>query len=305
MKTTSKTGVATPTVNVTVAKNRVKVYDKDSQIPTIYLTKDSEFEIEIFNPTQDIILAEIILNDKPISQAGLVLRQGERIFLERYLDVAKKFRFETYEVSNAKEVQEAIKNNGNLKVKFYREDTTPAYQPYWKDYNTPTVFGPGSGGYVWNTSTGDVIGAVAGGSSTGDAQMMNVNSSLNTTLGDSALYSSSVSFNADQMLNIEIPTPDEVKRSALDKTRTLKRKTKKSKKTETGIVSEGSHSQQSFNTSDRKFHSWPFTTVEYKLMPISTKPTTVGEISKRRYCTECGTRAKSNFKFCPSCGNKL
>ena len=61
----------------------------------VFLTDGDEFEIELFNPTQNKVLAKIELNGKSIG-SGIILRPGERVFLERYLDEAKKFLFETY-----------------------------------------------------------------------------------------------------------------------------------------------------------------------------------------------------------------
>lgn len=58
----------------------------------------SEFELELFNPKQTTILAKIKINGSYIGGGGIVLRPGERVFLERYLDDAKKFLFETYNV---------------------------------------------------------------------------------------------------------------------------------------------------------------------------------------------------------------
>ena len=50
------------------------------------------------------------------------MRPGERVFLERYLDEAKKFLFETYEVNSADpNVQRAIQNNGDVEIEFYQE----------------------------------------------------------------------------------------------------------------------------------------------------------------------------------------
>ena len=60
-------------------------------------------------------------NGKEISQAGLVIRPGQRIYLERYLDIAKKFKFETYEVEDSNESKEAIAKNGEVKVEFFYE----------------------------------------------------------------------------------------------------------------------------------------------------------------------------------------
>lgn len=110
-----------PTAHIAVKKSRIKLYDKEVDTPTYYLQKNQEFEIEIFNPTSNVILAKIHLNGKAISQGGLVLKPGQRVFLDRYFDVAKKFLFDTYEVENTDEVKKAIENNGDLKIEFYEE----------------------------------------------------------------------------------------------------------------------------------------------------------------------------------------
>jgi len=298
MKTTSKTGVATPTVNVSVAKNRLKVYNKDSQTPTIYLEKDAEFEIELFNPTTDVIVAEIILNDKPISQGGLVLRQGERVFLERYLDVAKRFKFETYIVSNTKEVQAAIKDNGTLKVKFYREDTTPKYKPY--DNSTITVTPPYNGGWAYTSSAGDVVNAVCGGDNITGAMMNNDTSSFNVQSMN--INATTMNYSADVIQPVDA---SDMKFAALGDKFKRKRTVNKKRKTETGVVAEGSNSDQKFQDVQKKWEYFPFATIELKLMPTSTKEISVAEVGNRRYCTNCGTKAKSNFKFCPTCGTKV
>tara|TARA_R110000868_G_scaffold203969_8_gene451968 strand:- start:5614 stop:6585 length:972 start_codon:yes stop_codon:yes gene_type:complete len=322
MKTTSNTGVATPTVNVSVAKNRLKVYNKDSQIPTIYLEKDAEFEIELFNPTTDVIVAEIILNDKAISQGGLVLRQGERIFLERYLDVAKKFRFETYTVSNTKEVQAAIKNNGSLKVKFYREDTTPAYTPTYTTttINTPYYYDHFGTGIIGDMLTSTDSRGFAGspsnltGSAGQDAHMMNIND-INATISNGNDFVSAFSnYSADNIQTLSAEEhkslrpelyPPVKKDKYADRSRVkVKRLKTNVKKTETGVVAEGSASSQKFVESTRKWCSWPFATVEYHLMPVSTKEVTASELGMRRYCTQCGSKLKRAWRFCPTCSSK-
>ena len=108
-----------PTANIAVNKSRLKVYKNTGDMPTYYLQKGQEFQIELFNPTTDVILAKIILNGNPISQGGLVLNPGQRVFLDRYLDVAKKFLFDTYEVSNTEEVKKAIEKSRELLCFFY------------------------------------------------------------------------------------------------------------------------------------------------------------------------------------------
>jgi rRNA maturation endonuclease Nob1 len=72
---------------------------------------------------------------------------------------------------------------------------------------------------------------------------------------------------------------------------------------ETGRVEKGEQSNQSFINSYQNFNYYTSNAVKFKIMPLSTKNKNVDEI--RQYCTECGTKVKKNYKFCPSCGNKI
>ena len=109
-------GSTVPTAFVTVGRQRVKQYGN-----TVYLNNKNEFEIELFNPTTTKVLAKIELNGVSIG-SGIVLRPAERVFLERYLNEAKRFLFETYEVDgNDPSVQKAIIENGKVNIKFYSE----------------------------------------------------------------------------------------------------------------------------------------------------------------------------------------
>ena len=85
MQTIYTGGQPTPTANLAINKSRVKLYNKNEKVPTYYLQKGQEFQIELYNPTRDKILAKIHLNGKPIAQGGLVLRPGERVFLDAIL----------------------------------------------------------------------------------------------------------------------------------------------------------------------------------------------------------------------------
>jgi len=110
-----------PEVHLTVNKDRRKQYDGFNY----YLKDGEEFEFEFFNGTQNVFLAEIELNGKLISNSGLVLKPGERIFLERYINTQKRFKFETYEVEDSPEAKKAIQKNGHVRIKFYREEQVP------------------------------------------------------------------------------------------------------------------------------------------------------------------------------------
>lgn len=138
------TNQATPYAYITQGKHRLKQYGQN-----VYMKNGSEFELELFNPKQLTILAKIKINGSYIGGGGIVLRPGERVFLERYLDDAKKFLFETYNVDGeSSEVMNAIRNNGEITVEFYDEYVKPQVNirtpfpqnAYWySTYNTNIV----------------------------------------------------------------------------------------------------------------------------------------------------------------------
>ena len=108
-----------PECFITKAKQRLRQFDD-----RVYLDDGDEYEIELFNPLSEHILAEISLDGKRISNAGIVLRPGERVFLERYIDTSNRFQFRTYHIDRKdKRALDAIQNNGNVKVDFYKEQT--------------------------------------------------------------------------------------------------------------------------------------------------------------------------------------
>ena len=133
-----------PMAYITVNKGRKKIKNDG----VVYMDDKTEFEIELYNPTQNTVLSKISVNNQLISYSGIVLRPGERVFLERYLDNPNKFKFETYNVSgNAEEIKKAIEKNGLIKVEFYDEDTTP--QLNWTTTSSPLTIGD----YLPNTYT--------------------------------------------------------------------------------------------------------------------------------------------------------
>lgn len=109
----------------------------------VYLSNDENFEIEFFNPLKEPVLADIKLNGKRISSNGLLLKPGQRFYLDCFIDEKKKFIFKTYEIDDSDyESANAILNNGLLEVFFYKESTkqlegnwlTNLYYPYYKEY---------------------------------------------------------------------------------------------------------------------------------------------------------------------------
>jgi hypothetical protein len=102
----------------------------------------TEFEIELYNPTKEKIMAMIEMNGSPISDSGIILKPGQRVFLERFLDNEKKFLYETYVVNNNKETKEAIQNNGKVMVRFHKESKPrPRSLTYGSVFNGSSGFG--------------------------------------------------------------------------------------------------------------------------------------------------------------------
>lgn len=97
----------------------------------VFLKNNEYFEIEIFNPLQKCVLASILINGNPISKTGLIIKPGQRCYLDCFIDNKEKFLFNTYEVDNNETCKEAIKNNGLVEIYFYEETVIESY-----DYKT-------------------------------------------------------------------------------------------------------------------------------------------------------------------------
>ena len=270
------TQVGKPTAHITKKKSRLKVYNGHS----VFLNDKDNFEFEIHNPKQKSVLVKIKLNGEYISTSGVVLKPGQRVFLERFLDSNNKFEFSTYEVNNTSENRSAIDLNGDVRIEFYDEQTSR------NNFALPsrTIYG---NGIVYGSSTGDYVphfGTTV--STTGGVGYSTTTSTYNTS---NAMFTNSDTF-----------------RSKFDTSKTLlsgKSSKKKSKSIETGRVEKGDESNQIFTNSYQEFNYYTSHEISFKIQPLSSKNKTTEDI--RQYCTECGTKTKTNFKFCPSCGNKL
>lgn len=339
---TTTSGVPTPQANICIGKSRIKRYNNAGPLPTYYLTKGTEFTIELFNPTQETILAKITLDNKALSQGGLVIKPGERIFLDRYLDVAKKFLFDTYEVSDSAEVQKAIEKNGDFKVQFFKErkfqnnyitlgNLTTSNITYATGQNTTftsTNSTYGNGGLAFNTSGNigigtttpstrmDINGTINNCNTTG----INIPNTSNTTTPISNYYSSNVDLNGLNLTKSSYSTNSihdgaatmdwmaTEKDMTLDVPSPLRSRTRsmaEPKKVETGRVEKGSESKQRIQKVYMDFEIWAFHTIEAKMLPLSQKLTSSKDINVKRYCTNCAHTLKPEFKFCPSCASKV
>ena len=266
------TSVSNPTAHVTKRKSRLKVYGGVN----LYMNEGETFEIELYNPKTNSILAKIKLNGKYISSTGIVIRPGQRLFLERFLDTNNKFVFTTYEVEDNRPNRDAIAFNGNVEIEFYDESTKPIY---------PHLVG-GSWGTGWttiNTGTPWLGGNITYTSNSMGVPTSNVNSFYSNTTPEGPNIRSKFD-TSNTLLN--------------GKSRNLKSQTLK-----TGRIEKGESSDQSFTTVNEEFSSYVLHRVVYKILPTGTKNSEVKDIVN--YCSQCGKKQKKEFKFCPSCGNKL
>jgi len=265
-----------PCAYITKEKQRIKQFGKN-----VYLKDGSEFEIELYNPTRKTVLSKIKINGEFIKGGGIILRPGERVFLERYIDVPRKFKYETYTVDSTNETMNAIANNGDVEILFYEEqevldiklNSYPVWNPTYinNDLTAPI----GNNFYTSNVNYTS--------KSTMDVNLTN---GLNDTLSFS---------NSPRSSKYE---------SKYDQQPRNRSFAKKSKSVETGRVEQGSSSNQSFKTVSKEFNAWAVSTSVWKILPESQKPIEKTDLINK--CPRCSTKLKkTSWKFCPECGNEL
>ena len=285
MKKNNYSNIAAIAVNKSLLKEYQTSYGR-----TVYLDKDSEFQIKLFNPYTYTIGAEIIINGKSLGDT-LIIRPGQLIWLERYFNEARKFRFDVYEVdAQAEAVKEAIKNNGDIVIKFYKEREDPM-----RGINIWISNAPGYNGTTYTNGIPDVCKNMT----------FSTNDAVNTT------YKGATCDSFSMPLSCDIPTYTSCSSDQYYDVRGITKRKRKasidsaiSSTMETGRVEKGGYSDQRFTMVDVNLESWPFVTEEFKLLPKSQKPVYKEDLEKL-YCPNCGRKVKTKFKYCPFCGEKL
>ena len=244
----------------------------------VYLKDKEEFQIEIFNPLTDCVLADIKLNGNTISQSGLVIRPGERFYLDCFVDDNKKFVFNTYEVEDSQNTKVAISKNGMLEVFFYKESVVslknwrnrfdrvivekyypvhyPHYQPYW--YGVPNVY--------CGTTTGGLSGTTTGGYYTNGLS----NNIIGTTTTNTAYFSQPI--NSTYTTGINISDLGNMTTTTSYSTNSI----------ETGRVEKGGKSNQKFEEVDMDFEKFHISSIVLQLLPESVKPVDTKDLKKEK-----------------------
>lgn len=243
-------------------KGRKKIYANNK----VYLEDNQEFQIELFNPLTETVLAKININGKPACATGLILRPGQRFYLDCFIDDRKKFVFKTYQVENTTESLNAIANNGFVEVSFFKEkQSSPIYiGDTITTWTTP--INPN-----WNCYYTNSISSIEG---------SNITVSNTSTFDSSSIQLNNTSLNLNQKVR------------------------SKSLTTETGRIEKGDKSKQKFESLDMDFENYTVSKVSYQLLPNSKKPVETSEI-KKNFCSGCGYKLKGTEKFCPSCGTRI
>ena len=238
----------------------------------VFLEDKEEFEIELFNPLTVSVLADIKLNGQSISKTGLVVKPGQRVYLDCFIDDKKKFKFSTYEIENSGEALDATQNNGLLEVFFYKEDVItldnwkskfdriivekwyPVYYPsypVYPYYNRPSIW------YGTNLPT---IG--------GSCVTTNLNNSIVGTTTTNT-YSSNNLINCSYTSDVNIPYGGTTVNNLF------------SNSLETGRVEKGEKSKQKFTEVDIDFEKHYISSTIIQILPESRKPVETKEIKNK------------------------
>lgn len=274
---TSTTIPTTGEAYIAIRKGRLKHFGNN-----VYLSDKQNFEIELYNPSQTTKLAKISINGKSISNSGIVLKPGQRHFIERYIDSPNKFQFETYVVEDTASTKTAIQKNGLVEVSFYDEQVpAPVYTPQydWTLNNNDLKIK-----YFCDQSPQNLLNQASRRSSGIGGQSCNSMDLIGSSSNSLASYKSQ-----------NLDAPEEKYRSmTLNSMASLK---------ETGTVEKGAYSAQKFLNYSGNFNPYVTNTVTLRILPASEKPVEMGEITI--HCTECGMKRKNNWKHCPACGTKF
>lgn len=267
---------------IAVNKSLLKEYSSSKYQRVVYLNDGDEFQIQLFNPEKFPIAAKIHLNGEKLSDM-LVIRPGERIWLERYLDQARKFKFSTYEIEDSYEAKEAASLNGEVKIQFYRVKTPRQNTVINISCPISTIGSPTSIYYNTINSSDCQVKSIS------EPELASNLNSVNLALSDMSgetWYKSS--YISDTACNFYASS------TAAEPERSI----------ETGRVEQGGYSNQKFSYVNYDFEDWSFRTETISILPLSRKPVTASDL-KKRYCSNCGRKLSPKHKFCPYCGTKV
>lgn len=278
-----------------INKSLLKEFKTSDSDRTVFMEDGNEFQIQLFNPYPYRIGAKIGINGS-WSISPLILRPGERVWLDRYLNAPDKFKFETYMVSGTNtDVAAAIANNGRVDVEFYKEEE--------RDHNLISKSAP-----IWINTQMD---------SANDCRSVYYDNACNTVLNSGGRrYAKSYVTNATETsLSVQnaqnsvnfvstLTASDNIPNMYTFGSEPKIHEKPATRSIETGRVEHGSHSDQKFDYINIDLCYCAFNKETIYIKPLSTKPVTSTDLNKK-YCTNCGKKLSPKFKYCPACGAKV
>ena len=295
-------------------KGRKKIYLNSK----VYLDNGSEFQIELFNPLTEAVLAELKINGKLASSTGIVLRPGERFYLDCFIDDKKKFIFKTYLSDGSSQGEAAIANNGFIEISFFKEKTKIKYQ---NTYRSNNYYG---GNIDYNNYLSDNLSKSIDYSeyicenidktiNYADYVAENLDKNINYSeyIADTSFSNTTNSVNLNSILSTNTssininslgfcaqpPLYDSIVKTS------LKAKVADTQ-IETGRIEKGNTSAQKFESVSMEFDTYCISKISYQLLPESKKPIETVEI-KKNFCVNDGYKFKGSERFCPACGSKV
>jgi len=260
MKVKQKKGTNLPSAWIVNPKDKGRKSIKGDKI---YLDDNQEFEIEIHNPLKESVLADIRLNGSSIAKTGLVVKPGQRVYLDCFVDDRKKFIFQTYTVDGTQESLDAIVDNGLLEVFFYKEQAVtlqnwndrfhkiviheyyPVYYPRWYSYPYGVIT-TGTTTNLLNTTIGNNTFTVGNSNTCYGSTLNNITFTSGSLTSGSAYYNSPVGGSL-----------------------------------ETGRVEKGEKSNQQFVDVDMDFEKNYIHHLVFQLLPESIKPVSASEVASK------------------------
>ena len=287
-----------PSAIVTVNGSEKKIYDNNQ----IFLNPNDNFEFRFFNPLQEKLGIEIIFNGQKKDKSLLILKPGEDVSIDRFMNDKKKMKYSTYFIDgNNEQAVKATEKNGLVEFNFYKEKLWNNYNYDWSSYNSTftsgstynSTFTSGSSTstglpHYGNTTTLRNVNGM-GNVSVGDISPTNT-LGVYGSIGDSGTFTT----NFSDTFNGAFTTTNISNSNSRGYTKSL----------ETGRVEKGETSNQDFKEIDLDFETTPFHSINYELKPQSTYISDIAET--RNYCGQCSYRIrKKHWRYCPKCGDKL
>jgi Zn finger protein HypA/HybF involved in hydrogenase expression len=263
-----------PSVIVTSNRNELKIYEPN----TIYLNNGDNFELRFFNPLNETIGIDIIFDGIKRNINYLVLKPGQDIILDRFLDKQNKMVFETYLVDgNNKDAVKAIEYNGLITINFHKEYN------YNIPYYTSTRGYSGTHGRSGTQGASGTSGLCSNHEKHSSVKYCSTQYITNNMVEYTNTNTTLINYQQNFKTNLSSNIVNEI---------------------ETGRIESGDISNQMFKEVNINFEEKPFHSITYQLLPYSSKNINIKEI--RNYCSDCGYRIrKDSWKYCPKCGSKL